>query len=144
MVLWFGDIIRERVAPIIPLKAVVDQRYTMKRLFPLVLLLLLPGLSYSSAKPSPGFQLTILEMDETGVVLEYRLVDFAMEARQHDGVAFQEISVPGMHPMTEPGQPQLPGLSRLLGTPPGGVSSVQVLRYTGKCPAVPNAYSHLR
>jgi uncharacterized repeat protein (TIGR01451 family) len=99
----------------------------MKRLFPLVLLMLLPGISFSSAKPAPGFQLAILEMDESGVLLEFRLADFAMEVRQHDGVTYQEISVPGLHPMTEPGQPQLPGLSRLLGTPPGGVASIQVL-----------------
>ncbi len=103
-------------------------REAMKRLVLLALLLLfLPGFRYLQAEQKEGYHLQVLEMDETGVVLELRLTDFTIEDRPHGGVTYQTIAVPGLVPLTGPGQPQLPGLGQLLGTPPGGVAQINIL-----------------
>jgi uncharacterized repeat protein (TIGR01451 family) len=100
----------------------------MKRLvLPTLLLLLLPGFSYPQAEPEAGYHLQVLAMDETGVVLELRLTDFTIKDQPHDGVTYQTVGVPGLASLTGPGQPQLPGLGRLLGTPPGGVARIDIL-----------------
>lgn len=102
-------------------------REAVKRLLLLALLSLLSGFGYPQAEPDVGYHLQVLEMDETGVVLELRLIDFSIGDRLHDGVTYQTLTAPGLTPMTGPGQPQLPGLGRLLGTPPGGVAQINIL-----------------
>jgi len=103
-------------------------RAAMKRLVLLTLpLLFLPGFRYPRAGPDVGYHLQVLEMDGTGVVLELRLTDFSVKDRLHDGVTYQTIAVPGLFPLTGPGQPQLPGLGTLLGMPPAGIAQVNIL-----------------
>ncbi len=92
-----------------------------------VLLLLLSGITHSQAGADPGYQLDILHMDETGLVLELRLTGFALADRHHRGETFQTVTVPGLTAMTAPGQPQVPALARLLGTPPGGIAEIEIL-----------------
>jgi uncharacterized repeat protein (TIGR01451 family) len=102
--------------------------HAMKRLLPLLLLWLLLGADSLNAKTEEAYQLTVEKMDQTGVVLELRLNDFTLEKRPYDGVTYHLVTVPGMQPISEPGQPQLPAVSRLLGTPPGGVTALRVLQ----------------
>ncbi|GIK43268.1 MAG: hypothetical protein BroJett011_71010 [Chloroflexota bacterium] len=102
-------------------------REAIKRPLLLALLFLLSGFSYLQPGPDVGYTLNVVEMDETGVVLEFRLIDFSIETRLHEGVTYQTVAVPGLASMTGPGQPQLPGLGQLLGTPPGGIAQINVL-----------------
>jgi uncharacterized repeat protein (TIGR01451 family) len=89
--------------------------------------MLLPGFSYPPPEPGEGYHLQVLQMDQTGLVLELRLIDFTLQERLHGGVTYQTLTVPGLVSMSQPGQPQLPGLGRLLGTPPGGIAQVNIL-----------------
>ena len=69
----------------------------MKRLGLLALLLLLVGSSHSRAQAVNGNRLQVLEMDQTGVVLELRLTDFALEPQLHAGVTYQALLAPGRY-----------------------------------------------
>ncbi len=91
------------------------------------LLLPLPGSAPARASSDPGCQLEILQMDEAGVTLELRLTGFTLTERQHQGVTYQVVTVPGLTPTTAVGQPQVPALARLLGAPPGGVAAIEIL-----------------
>ncbi len=63
----------------------------MRRLSPLLLLWLLLGANPIDANTEPGYQLAVVKMDETGVVLELRLNDFTLEKRQHEGVTYHLV-----------------------------------------------------
>jgi uncharacterized repeat protein (TIGR01451 family) len=93
----------------------------------LPLLILLPGFRYPPAGSGAGYQLQVLEMDAGGVVLELRLIDYTLADREQDGLIYQTLAVAGLASMSRPGQPQLPGLGRLLGTLSGGVRQINIL-----------------
>jgi len=93
----------------------------------LALLVLLPGFSYPPAEPGVGYRLDVLEMGETGVVLELHLTDYTLIEREHEGVTYAVLTVPGLVSLTGPGQPGLPGLGTLLATAPGGIERIEVL-----------------
>lgn len=105
----------------------------IERLILFTLLLLPPGARHSQAQAEAGYALQVLEMDETGVVLELRLAGFSVQGRPHDGVVYQTVVVPGadaqpgLLSLSGPGQPQLPGLTPLLGTPAGGIARIDIL-----------------
>ncbi|MFQ5612634.1 MAG: C25 family cysteine peptidase [Anaerolineae bacterium] len=92
-----------------------------------LLLLLLSGFSPPPPASGVGYSLRVLEMDESGLVLEFRLLDFSLEERWHEGVVYQTVAVPGLTSLTGPGQPQLPGLGTLLGAPAAGVAEIRIL-----------------
>ncbi len=101
---------------------------TIKVVFLLTFFLLSPpSLSYAQAKSDQGPPLQILQMDDTGMILELRLPKFALETKRYEGLTYQTLSAPDLVPMTEPGQPQLLGLGELLGTPPGGIDKITIL-----------------
>ncbi len=110
-----------------PQQAGSIHRETARSLLLLTLLLLLPAFSYPQPKPDVGYSLQVLQMDKTGVVIELRLTDYTLEDQEHNGVTYQTLTVPGLVPLTRPGQPGLPGLGTLLATPPGGVAQINVL-----------------
>jgi uncharacterized repeat protein (TIGR01451 family) len=92
-----------------------------------LLLLPLPGFAPSRTGGDPGYRLQVLHADETGVTLELHLTGFTLAEREHQGATYQVVTVPGLAPMTAAGQPQVPALARLLGTPPAGVAEIKIL-----------------
>jgi uncharacterized repeat protein (TIGR01451 family) len=90
-------------------------------------ILLLSGFANPRVGNEPGYRLEVLQMDERGVILEFHLTGFALAERQHQDKTYQTVTVPGLTPMTAPGQPQVPALARLLGTPPGGIAEIRIL-----------------
>ncbi len=97
------------------------------RLLLLPLLILLPGFGYPPAAPDAGYELQVLAMDASGMVLELRLIGYTLADREQDGQIYQGLAVTGLASMSQPGRPQLPGLGRLLGTPPDGVRQINIL-----------------
>ena len=69
----------------------------------------------------------LLESDSQHIVLELTIPDFQVISREHEGAAYQSIVVPDLEQTWEPGKPQAPFKSVLLGTPSSDQVRVSVL-----------------
>jgi uncharacterized repeat protein (TIGR01451 family) len=98
-----------------------------------MMLLLLPimvlsGLIGSTGQAQPDtWSLQILEADQRHVLLELTLPAFESKQVVHTGVAYQRLRVDGWGYWGQPGQPELPMHSVLLGMPSLGTPSITVV-----------------
>lgn len=108
----------------------------------LVLVVLIGGGAVTSPRPvtaqraglsSSAPELRIIRSDQTGVVLELTTPTYTVQTHQsqHEGTPFdlwnQRLVVPGTETTVEPGKPQVPMVSTLLGVPPDAHITTQVI-----------------
>jgi len=85
-----------------------------------------PPLASSAAIPSPG-GLRLLHSDETGIVLELCTPTYTLTLTEATDGPRLLLKVPGLPALAEPGQPQLPVASTLLGIPPDADVALHLL-----------------
>ncbi|HEC61133.1 MAG TPA: hypothetical protein ENI27_02635 [bacterium] len=106
-----------------PLSMLVDVMVMVKRIltFSLALLILLPGSFSGWPQPekikrfNPGINL--IHSDENGVVVDLRVLDYELEWETRNGKTYQEIIIPNAVLSGDPGKPQIPRYSALIGVP---------------------------
>ena len=94
------------------------------------LILLLPILPTSQAQSEtlmPPPILEILHSDETGLGLEFTSPDSRIKTLTYSTGTFDLITIPGMDSTSEPGKPQLPMFSALIGVPPNAHIQIEIL-----------------
>jgi hypothetical protein len=85
------------------------------------------GVSPAAAQPVSAHQ--VLASDAAGLTLAIHTPDYEITRRERDGVPYDALTIPGETATTgEPGSPQLPAISFLVGVPPGASISLTVLR----------------
>jgi uncharacterized membrane protein len=85
------------------------------------------GVSPAAAQPAPARQ--VLASDATGLTLAIHTPDYEITRRERGGVPYDALTIPGETATTgEPGSPQLPSISFLVGVPPGASISLTVLQ----------------
>lgn len=80
-----------------------------------------PARADASATP------VILRADETGLLIEWRLPPYTQTVVPTDVGQFSRITMEPLATLAEPGNPQLPGYTALIGLPPAGGASLRVL-----------------
>ena len=81
--------------------------------------------SLSAARAEPGVH--IVRSDEHGLVLDVYAPVYAIETQVPAAIDYQQLKVPGFEVTTEPGKPQLPRWTALIGVPTGAQVEVHVL-----------------
>jgi hypothetical protein len=85
-----------------------------------------PGTAYElQGEQNQG--ITLLTSDQDRVIFELQTPDYSLETRSIDAGIFQTISVPEYNMTYQPGWPQLPTTSVLLGVPPDSQIQVRIL-----------------
>src|SRR3989304_3195092 len=79
----------------------------------------------SAARAEPGVH--IVRSDEHGLVLDVYAPVYAIETQTPAVINYQQLNVPGFAPTTEPGKPQLPQWTALLGVPAEARVEIRVL-----------------
>jgi hypothetical protein len=93
----------------------------------LVAALLLSGLlGLRGAEAAQGDGLRLLRSDGSGILMELSVPGYQVEGFTQDGVAYQQLVIPGMTQSTIPGEPQVPTRGVLLGVPGLAGLSLQV------------------
>ncbi|NPA90793.1 MAG: DUF11 domain-containing protein [Chloroflexi bacterium] len=80
-------------------------------------LLSLPSSLQANAPPPSSPTLELLQSDDTGITLRVRIPRPQVEEVVRGGHAFVRLSIPGYEPLGQPGHPQIPHRSVLLGIP---------------------------
>ena len=89
------------------------------RLFPIILLFVLPMLSF-------GQSFTILESDSQHISLRFELTDFSIDTVRCEGELMHTISTKGIVAPNDYGQPNLPTFNRFIAIPQGARAVVEV------------------
>jgi len=92
-------------------------------LFGLVIIIYFLGFPYSGKAQSTnvlekGFDLSLLRSDETGVLFDLYISNYEIQRVEIDGEEYWQISMPESGTTSEPGKPELPSVSALIGLPP--------------------------
>ena len=90
------------------------------------------GAIFSSHTAAMSFQdgvpgMEILRSDAGGLLLELTVPNYAVQQVMVEGRTLDRLDVPGYSPLTEPGTPQLPVRSLLLGVPADADIQVRIL-----------------
>jgi hypothetical protein len=89
----------------------------------------------ADAPPAP---ISLMSSTPEAVVLAFTLPNYTLQEVWAQGLAFVRPQVAGLSPSDEPGAPQLPQISVLIGLPPTGTPHLRVLEAEQSC--VPLAY----
>jgi peptidase C25-like protein len=90
--------------------------------------LLLLCLSRSSLAEAPPFPIRVASDTRTSIVLTFHLTDYTLQQVEGEqGRAFVRVDAPGFAQSVEPGRPELPRTSALIGLPPTGRPAVRIL-----------------
>jgi uncharacterized repeat protein (TIGR01451 family) len=80
-----------------------------------------------------------VESDDQHIVLEWSAPPYEVSRQSLDGQAVDRVSVPGCPPAGQPGEPELPACTTLLGVPPDAQLTLRILEQ--ETVPVPGAFS---
>lgn len=83
----------------------------------------LPSVSLAESPTQP----TMLRADESGLVFEWVLPDYSSASAQLDGSWYSQSKMGNLPLLANPGHPQVPYYSALIGLPPTGIATVQIV-----------------
>src|SRR3990172_8889207 len=89
----------------------------------LISLIFLPAPSDGAENP----YFTLISADDQEIVLELKVPDFRVEERLHGGVLYQQVNIPDFGLTQEIGKPQVPVRGTLIGFPPTGGMTLEIL-----------------
>ena len=92
-----------------------------------ILSLSFPGTAQSNNESVPAGGLWLIGTSENSVIVELHTPGFELETTVVEGTTYDVLRVPDYSGVANPGKPQLPVMSTLLGVPPGALVDVQVL-----------------
>jgi hypothetical protein len=97
-------------------------------------LILATLVSVSYWKPVPvhatddlGMTLSVLESDTTGIIFEVSISNYSIDLKTLSLGTFHKITIPNTTPSNDPGKPQLPVVSSVIGLPPNSTPSLEIL-----------------
>jgi hypothetical protein len=93
----------------------------------LVLAILFPLHPVSSARRDPLANLKVLRSDEHGLLLELETSAYRLDSIDLGGVRYDTLALQGASLTSQPGEPQLPQVSALIGVPPGATVHLNIL-----------------
>ena len=108
-------------------------RHTVKKfqyllMLPLITMLILPQGKAARAEDAAPAALRLLEAGSEGVVFELDVPDYHVEEIENSSNPLAELRIEGGWRTSEPGKPQLPMLSALIGIPANAKVELNILK----------------
>lgn len=105
----------------------LSQRSVLTLLNLLLAALLWVGGQPVTAQSPAADQPTVIDADAGGLTLVWTPPAYDQDSQAEDGTTYTRLRVPGLGLMGQPGAPELPLYSRLIGLPQSGEATVQIL-----------------